>query len=60
MRTAEEEEQETEIAHSLMHHNATSALLRMQVDCVAWINLNLVDAGYAGTRVTLKSDGDWP
>ena len=37
----------------------------MQVDCkeakpdiVAWMNQNLVDAGFAGMRVTLKSDGE--
>ena len=48
----------------LMHDNATSACWCIQVDCkeakpeiVAWMDQNLVDAGYAGMRVTLKSDG---
>ena len=37
----------------------------MKVDCkeakldlFAWMNQNLVDAGYAGMRVALKSDGE--
>ena len=65
MGTAEEEEKETGIAHLLMHENTTSALWCMQVDSkeakpkiVAWKNQNLVDVGYAGVRVTLKSDGE--
>ena len=65
MVTAEKEEKETGTAQLLMHDNATSALCCMQVDCkeakpdiVAWMNQNLVDAGYAGMRLTLKSNGE--
>ena len=65
MGTMEEEEKETGVAHLLMHDNATSAFWCMQVDSkeakpeiVAWMNQNLVDAGYAGMRLTLKSDGE--
>ena len=65
MGIAEEEEKETGVAHLLMHDNATSAFWCMKVDCkeakpdiVAWMNQNLIDVGYAGMRVTLKSDGE--
>ena len=64
MGIAEEEEKETGVAHLLMHDNATSAFWCMQVDCTedkpeinAWMSQNLVDAGYAVMRVTLKSNG---
>ena len=59
MGTAEQEDKESGIAHLLMHDNATNAFWCMQVDCkearpeiVAWMNQNMVDAGYACLRVT--------
>jgi hypothetical protein len=48
-----------------MHDNGTSALWCMRVDSkeakpdiVSWMNQNLINAGYAGVRLTLKSDGE--
>ena len=65
MGSAEEEEKDTGVAHLLLHHNVASAFWCMQVDCkeakkeiIAWMNQNLVDAGDAGMRVTLKTDGE--
>ena len=61
MGSTEEEEQETGLAHLLMHDNATSVVWCMQVDSkeakldvVAWMAQNLIDAGYAGMRFALK------
>ena len=58
MGTAEEEENNTGIAHLLMQDNATSASRSMQVDSkeakpeiAAWMHQNLVDSDYAGMKV---------
>ena len=53
------------VAHLVMHDNGTNALWCMKVDSkeakpeiVSWMNQNLLNAGYAGVRLTLKSDGE--
>ena len=65
MGSEDDENDENGVAHLVMHDNGTSALWCMKVDSkeakpeiVAWMNQNLIDAGYVGVKLTLKSDGE--
>ena len=65
MNSAEDESAETGPPTLVVHDNSTIAIWatareskEITDDLVDWVCNNLKDAGYVGTRITLKSDGE--